>query len=302
MEYARDDKGEWWVLLVNGRRTRAHLKTCLRCGTEFPTIKPNGLFCSRACASRSRAIPPTRRACQWCRTVFDVSEAGQRFCSHSCAATFMHSERPKTTAMSDEPINASNPRFSRDEDGQWWYRTGKAPRTRAHLLHCAECRQPYLASIFHKGLRKGFCSKTCGLRSWYRANPDRFKGNNSRRWKGGTQTRNGYVFVHCPDHPSCKGTRKAYVAEHRLVMEKTLGRYLERHEQVHHKNGIRDDNRPENLELWRHQQPSGQRADEQIVRRQIWQGSDDGRDWVDCDDDPTGCYSHVRRIWIEVKP
>jgi len=55
------------------------------------------------------------------------------------------------------------------------------------------------------------------------------------------------------------------VMEHRAVMESILGRPLLPQENVHHINGVRDDNRPENLELWSSSQPSGQRVTDKVA-------------------------------------
>jgi len=76
-------------------------------------------------------------------------------------------------------------------------------------------------------------------------------GNGSPTWKTGRHKHNGYVYIWIAPkdffHPmaNCRN----YITEHRLVMAKHLGRNLQQWEVIHHKNGIRDDNRIENLQL-----------------------------------------------------
>lgn len=70
--------------------------------------------------------------------------------------------------------------------------------------------------------------------------------------------RRGYMVVYDPERSGTYGV-------HRLVMEASIGRRLDRHENVHHKNRDRSDNRLENLELWVTAQPAGGRVTDIIA-------------------------------------
>lgn len=111
------------------------------------------------------------------------------------------------------------------------------------------------------------CERPVKARGWCKMHWDRIRSKGdpgpsgrvykgwSRKSKTNGRTTNalGYVILWQPD-------RKKYLFEHRVVMERIIGRPLTDGETVHHKNGIRDDNSPENLELWVTPPRKGQRA------------------------------------------
>lgn len=108
---------------------------------------------------------------------------------------------------------------------------------------------------------KGLCGTH--LQSEYRHRTGESKDYGGRKRPDVYINNRGYVKILCPDHPAAP--RDGYIYEHRLVMEEKLGRYLTSKENVHHLNGIKSDNHPDNLELWAKSQPAGQRVKDQVA-------------------------------------
>ncbi len=99
-------------------------------------------------------------------------------------------------------------------------------------------------------------------RYYHRVNKGKDPHAPKRVKKGFWRSESGYILLCRTNHPNAKVNGSIF--EHTLVMSEYLGRPLKKGENVHHKNGIRDDNRIENLELWHRSQPPGQRLEDKI--------------------------------------
>ena len=117
-------------------------------------------------------------------------------------------------------------------------------------IDCGKERWVALQAKYRGTITNGLLSKRCKACGAKEAGK-KMQGVNSVNWQGGRMiVPSGYVFLWLDKSDFFfPMTHKSYVKEHRLTMARHLGRCLQEWEVVHHKNGIRDDNRIENLEL-----------------------------------------------------
>lgn len=192
------------------------------------------------------------------RGMSGVSLAAELGCKHDTVYAWLRGEKSpspvyQVAAANVLGIELNEPAFRQDDDGSYPDGMGE----------CGVCGDVFPS--YRKSFRK-YCSSECATK----AQSIRQFGEDNPAYKDGRKmTDGGYVQILLgKGHPMA--ARGGYALEHRYVMSEALGRPLKRTERVHHKNGIKTDNRIENLELWvpcgsRTEHPHGVRLIDKII-------------------------------------
>lgn len=177
------------------------------------SLRPNVFYDCIVCGKKvERYVSPSR-----------FKDNTFQFCSRACKGSYMSGER--------------HPMWNGGKEN----RKAKQPPKPNYRGVCEFCGVEFEAYRNKLQPQPKFCSVQCTGHAQ--------TGENNPAYNGGRYLCNGYYAIFSPDHPNCTGS--GIILEHRLVMEKKIGRYLKKTEVVHHKDEDRINNDPDNLQLFK---------------------------------------------------
>lgn len=220
--------------------------------------------------------------CDFCKKIFEkkphrILRSKTHFCSTNCSFEFKKSNSTRKEVIC-EVCGKLHFKNKKDvERNLHNFCSKKCMKTRITLT-CKKCSKDFKKAAFHDN--HGKC-KSCYLKDFFKNNPEKLERKrfiNRSRWRikngipqeisvrkkkqNGYLGSDGYKIIYKENHPNAWTCGRIH--EHVWVMSEYLGRSITNKETIHHKNGVRSDNRIENLELWHKKHPSGQRVEDKI--------------------------------------
>lgn len=186
-----------------------------------------------------KRIERINRTCPICSKIFLVYGTHNPVtCSVECGGIYRRKKKTKTCPVCGKEFSCYPKQAAKFCSVKC---RGESKRVPNDTRECISCGKKF--EVRHCSPKR-YCSIGCIQRGNF--------AEKAAHWNGGIRTHKGYILRYTPEHPyGIKMGNTKYVKEHRLVMEKHIGRYLKKHEVVHHINGKKTDNRIENLRLFK---------------------------------------------------